>query len=194
MEWEGGKREAGSSDGVLGRRCERRMSAVACLVARYLYPWCRHAGLPASSDIVRGRTQGRMRRYFVRQSFRVCNAETTNLYVKPATPRPRDVLPALGEALSHAFRLTLVQTVPRRFLTLSYALSRPSERQRRSTRSPRRPDRFSCRHSGDPGVGKGAQDGQEKRPELRGELHLAAFPRLQRPAQAAVSCTAIKTR
>ena len=44
------------------------------------------------------------------------------------------------------------------------------------------------------GVGKGAQDGQEKRPELRGELHLAAFPRLQRPAQAAVSCTAIKTR
>ena len=101
---------------------------------------------------------------------------------------------ALGEALSHAFRLTLVQTVPRRFLTLSYALSRPSERQRRSTESPRQPDRFSCRHSGDPGVGKGAQDGQEKRPELRGELHLAAFPRLQRPAQAAVSCTAIKTR
>ena len=112
----------------------------------------------------------------------------------PYTPAPVRRVAALGEALSHAFRLTLVQTVPRRFLTLSYALSRPSERQRRSTRSPRRPDRFSCRHSGDPGVGKGAQDGQEKRPELRGELHLAAFPRLQRPAQAAVSCTAIKTR
>ena len=104
-----------------------------------------------------------------------CCFNCCNIFGEPYCKRR---VAALGEALSHAFRLTLVQTVPRRFLTLSYALSRPSERQRRSTRSPRRPDRFSCRHSGDPGVGKGAQDGQEKRPELRGELHLAAFSRL----------------
>ena len=83
--------------------------------------------------------------------------------------RSRGRVAALGEALSHAFRVTLVQTVPRRPLTLSYALSWPSERQRRPTRSPGRPGRFSRRHSGTPGVGKGDQDGQEKRPELRGE-------------------------
>ena len=45
----------------------------------------------------------------------------------------------LGEALSHAFRVTLVQTVPGRTLTLPHALLRPPERQRRLTRSPRRP-------------------------------------------------------
>ena len=46
---------------------------------------------------------------------------------------------ALGEALSHAFRVTLVHTVPGRTLTLPYALLRPPERQRRLTWSPRRP-------------------------------------------------------
>ena len=46
---------------------------------------------------------------------------------------------ALGEALSHAFRVTLVHTVPGRTLTLPHAFLRPPERQRRLTRSPRRP-------------------------------------------------------
>ena len=114
--------------------------------------------------------------------------------IKTYVYRRRVALAALREALSVTFGVTRVQTVLWRTLTLSYALFRPPERQRRPTRPPGRPGRFSCRPSGDPGVGKGAQDGQEKRPELRGELHLAVFPRLQRPALAAVSCTAIKTR
>ena len=101
---------------------------------------------------------------------------------------------ALGEALSVTFRVTLVQTVSRRPLTISHDLSRPPHRQRRPTRSPRRPHRFSRQHSGAPIVSKDAQDGQEKRSEHRGELNLAVFPHRQRPAQAAVSCTATKTR
>ena len=50
---------------------------------------------------------------------------------------------ALGEALSVTFRVTLVQTVSRRPVTMPHDLSRPPHRQRRPDRSPRRPGRFS---------------------------------------------------
>jgi hypothetical protein len=50
---------------------------------------------------------------------------------------------ALGEALSVTFRVTLVQTVSRRPVTIPHDLSRPPHRQRRPDRSPRRPGRFS---------------------------------------------------
>ena len=104
----------------------------------------------------------------------------------------------LGEALSHAFRVTLVQTVPGRTLTLPHALLRPPERQRRLTRSPRRPsdDRIASAAAilALRASAKAPKMARRSGPEHRGELHLAVFPHLQRPLQAAVSCTAIEIR
>ena len=94
----------------------------------------------------------------------------------------------LGEALSDAFYVTVVQTSPRRPLTVPYTPPRPSMRQRRPTRTPRRPDRISRRGSGSRWRRKGAQDGQERRPEHRDELHLAGYPRRQGQCHGVFSC------
>ena len=93
--------------------------------------------------------------------------------------RGRGRVAGLGEALSHAFYVTLVQTSPRRPPSVPHIPPRPSMCQRRPTRTPRRPDRFSRRDFGSPWRRKGAQDGQERRPEHRDELHLAGYPRRQ---------------
>ena len=50
---------------------------------------------------------------------------------------------AMGEALSHGFCVTLVQTVPQHPLTMPHDLSQPPHGQIRPDRSPKRPDRFS---------------------------------------------------
>ena len=65
------------------------------------------------------------------------------VYLATSRRVPCGRVAALGEALSVTFRVTLVQTVSRRPVTIPHDLSRPPHRQRRPDRSPRRPGRFS---------------------------------------------------
>ena len=144
-------------------------------------PGCGHFGSPSSSTGPEG-GGGARGEVLEWRKFSPVKTEVISITLKDTRTGIRvgkRRVAGLGGALSHAFYVTLVQTSPRRPPSVPHIPPRPSMRQRRPTRTPRRPDRFSRRDPGAPWRRKGAQDGQERRPEHRDELHLAGYPRRQ---------------
>ena len=161
-----------------GRREQRRSGGVAERVECPVRGKCQRA---TSLKRVGGRGGARPSRVGRRRrrSSPVARPTTDGDGGGGATPHPRRVAGLGGALYSRAFYVTLVHSSRRGDPRVLHIPSRPSMRQRRPTRTPRRPDRFSRRDPGAPWRRKGTQDGQERRPEHRDELHLAGYPRRQ---------------